>query len=133
MCSTCVKSLPLSGILRPRRPSFCFVNNCIYCLNSKNGENCNCKYVVYFIECRQCSATYVGESMRTMRSRLREHTSSPTSQVFLHLKDEHARAEPGGLRWSILHAGVTRTDVRRRLEFYEICSRKPLLNVQQLA
>jgi hypothetical protein len=125
------KSLTLSSLLRPRRPSFCLVNNCKFCLISKNGEDCHCKFVVYFIECRLCSAAYVGETKRTMRSRLREHLASPTSHVFQHLTGTHARAEPGDLTWSILHAGVTRYDVRRRLEFYEIRSRNPLLNVQQ--
>ena len=98
---------------------------------SKNGEDCNSKFIVYFIECRLCSATYVGETKRTMRSRLREHLALPTSQVFCHLSNQHARAEPGDLSWSILHAGVARCDVRRRLEFYEIRSRNPVLNVQQ--
>ena len=105
-----------------------------YCLNSRNGDfNCSIKFVVYFIECRLCSATYVGETRRTMRSRLHEHLASPTSNVFRHLNQDHSRAEPGDIHWSILHAGVTRYDVRRRLEFYEIHSRKPLLNVQQPA
>ena len=98
---------------------------------SKNGEDCNCKFVVYFIECCLCSATYVGETKRSMRSRLSEHLASPTSQVFSHLTNQHAHAEPGSISWSILHAGVTRCDVRRRLEFYEIRSHSPLLNVQQ--
>ena len=125
------KSRTLSSILRPRRSSFCSVHNCKFCLISKNGDDCNCKFVVYFIECCFCSATYVGETKRTMRSRLREHLTSPTSNVFLHLRNQHATADPSALSWSILHAGVTRCDVRRRLEFSEIRSRDPLLNVQQ--
>ena len=125
------KSRTLSSLLRPRRSHFCSVNNCKYCFISKNGEECNCKFVVYFIECCLCSATYVGETKRSMRSRLSEHLASPTSHVFLHLRNEHARAEPRSISWSILHAGVTRCDVRRRLELHEIRSRNPLLNVQQ--
>ena len=84
--------------------------------------------------CRQCSATYVGETKRTMRSRLREHLASPTSNVFQHLTTCHnSRAEPDDLYWSILHTGVTNCDVRRRLELFEIRSRNPDLNVQQQA
>ena len=98
---------------------------------SENGENCACKYVVYFIQYKFCSAKYIGETGRTMRSRLREHLSSPTSLVFAHLMQQHAHAEPGDLTWSILHAGVNRCDVRRRLENREIRSRNPQINVQQ--
>ena len=128
--SVSFKSYTLSSVLRPRRSSFCFVNNCKFCLIAKNEEDCCSKNVVYFIECCHCSATYVGETKRTMRSRLREHVSSPTSHVFHHLTENHSSADLDDIRWSILHSGVARYDVRRRLEFYEIRSRNPLLNVQ---
>ena len=79
------KSCSLSSLLKPRRPSMCLKSNCKFCFISTNGEDCNCKFLVYLIQCRLCPATYVGETARTIRSRLHEHVSSPTSHVFQEL------------------------------------------------
>ena len=56
--SVTFKSRTLSSIFRPHSPFLCFSRNCKYCSNSRNGDDCNQKFIVYFIECRQCSATY---------------------------------------------------------------------------
>ena len=129
------KSYTLSSLLKPRRPSLCFKSGCKFCLISSSGDNCSRKFVVYLIECRLCPATYIGETARTMRSRLHEHVSSSTSHVFQHLRNAHAEAELEHLTWRILHSGLHSFVLRRKIELTEICSRSPecpLLNVQHV-
>ena len=52
----------------PITPSdFCLSTNCVYCL-----------------ECEECSATYIGSTIRPLHIRIREHFNSTRSSVYAH-------------------------------------------------
>lgn len=123
----CFKSCVLSSILRPLRGRQCFYENCIYCASSFNND-CFCKFCVYFVSCNTCDASYVGETSRTIRSRLREHVTSPTSHVFQHLRSHSAIPKITEIRWNIIHRGLRSTKLRQMIEAQEIRSRRPSLN-----
>ena len=124
------KSATLSSILRPKYFNTCKFVNCKYCLQADRGESCMTKFVVYIVKCVLCSSFYVGESARTVRSRLREHVSVGSSHVFQHLLSHSARPCLESIHWSILHSGLRHTDTRLAVEINEIRSRRPDLNVQ---
>ena len=127
------KSSSLSTILRAPRPRLCRFRNCIYCAASTRNEDCCTKYVVYLIACMHCDSFYIGETSRTIRSRLTEHSRSNASLVYRHLKDRHASQGPHHFRWSLLHVGAKACNLRRSLERREIRSRNPNINAQLMS
>jgi hypothetical protein len=124
------KSYTLSSMLKPSTTN-CVYENCAYCNVSADGNQCLTKFCIYFIECSKCGASYIGETKRTMRSRLREHVTANTSLVFRHLSTQH-RMTPDltAISWKVLHRGLLNTNLRRCLEAKEIKSRQPNINVQ---
>ena len=125
----CFKSRTLSSILCPRRERACIFVNCKYCFSSMHDEDCFTKCCVYFVECVICKASYVGETFRTVRSRLREHVSCETSLVFQHLRIHTANPDLNAIRWTIAHRGLRNQELRRKIEAAEIRSRRPSINV----
>lgn len=121
------KSNTMSSILR-RKERFCC--DCIWCAKKSGSGSCRSKNVVYKIVCALCQSFYIGETSRTMRSRLREHLGVSSSNVFTHLKEHHVNPDIEHITWSILHFGVSSYDVRRRVETNEIHSQRPSLNSQ---
>ena len=122
------KSRLITSILTPRREPLCTYPNCKFCLSAAHNEDCFTKCCIYFISCDTCSASYIGETGRTMRSRLREHTSSQTSLVFRHLLSHGPSPDPSCIQWTILHRNLRNTRLRKSLEEHVIRSQKPLLN-----
>ena len=53
---------------------------------------CNLRYVIYRLHCLQCSSNYIGETKRTIRSRVSEHMRSPNSAFYRHMLDFHKEA-----------------------------------------
>ena len=125
----CFKSRTLSSILCPRRERACTFVNCTYCFSSMRDEDCFTKFCVYFVECVHCKASYVGETSRTVRSRLREHVSCETSLVFQHLRTHTANPDLSAIAWTITHRGLRSMELRRKVEAAEIRSRRPSINV----
>ncbi|MEL7308687.1 MAG: hypothetical protein AAGK05_13000, partial [Pseudomonadota bacterium] len=122
------KSNTMSSILR-KKEQFCC--NCVFCDKNTDKGNCRSKNVVYKIMCALCDSFYIGETSRTMRSRLREHLGVNTSNIYDHLtKAHHVRPDVEHITWSVLHFGVSNYDVRRRVETSEIRSKRPSLNSQ---
>ena len=121
------KSRNISSILNTGQKSIC---KCIYCVNCEGPGSCMSKNVVYRIQCKSCPSFYIGEITRTMKSRLREHCKISSSLVYLHLCQPSAIPDPNNIQWSIVHFGLRNTDVRRAVEFKEICSQRPDINVQ---
>ena len=107
------KSRPITSVLAPRREPLCTYPTCKFCLAAAHNEDCFTKHCIYFISCVACSASYIGETGRTMRSRLREHVSSQTSLVLRHLLSHNPSPDISSIRWEVLH---------------EIRSQKPLIN-----
>ena len=121
------KSRNLCSILRKSDERTC---KCKFCVKNIGKGSCYSKNVVYRIECTICKAFYIGETTRTMRSRLREHLSVPTSNVFEHLLQHHVIPDAQFIGWTVLHSGLPNLDIRRRVETSEIHSQRPTINSQ---
>ena len=76
------KSIPLLSLLKPKQFN-CIYKQCIYCPQSDDGRMCLTKHCAYFIQCNLCSSSYIGETKRTIRSRLREHLYSKKPPSFI--------------------------------------------------
>ena len=122
------KTLP--SLLRPSKSKTCVYQNCNFCKISCKGELCTTKFCVYEIKCNICLSTYVGETCRTMRSRLKEHLNVTTSLVHRHLITHATTPQHDMISWTIIHNGLLNCNVRRAIEETEIHSRKPNINVQ---
>ena len=123
----CFRSRTLSSLLRPPRPNVLCDDNCATCSCAEKPRCCFCKGTVYLITCIVCNEEYVGETGRSMHSRIREHYTRSSSAVFRHLL-QHGDPEPRSIRWRILHRNLPFTSVRRRVELHEIQSRCPSIN-----
>ena len=124
------KSRTLSSILCPRRDRICVNSSCIYCKYSSNANDCLTKFCIYFIRCNICSASYVGETCRTVRSRLREHVTCESSHVYGHLLLHTACPDISLISWTIIHSGLRNVNLRKSVELREIRSCRPTINVQ---
>jgi len=122
------KSNSLSSILKPKHFN-CVYNKCAFC-SSSSGRLCLTKHCVYFIQCNLCSSFYIGETKRTMRTRLSEHVNSNSSLVFQHLAQHGSLPHISLISWKILHRAIMNTDLRRQIECREIRDRQPDINVQ---
>ena len=69
---------------KPRVPQKCDTG-CIACKTSLKPKTCFTKCVVYHITCNLCNKFYIGQTNRTIRSRILEHTKSPSSSVYKHM------------------------------------------------
>jgi hypothetical protein len=123
----CFRSRPLSSLLRPPRGNSLCDDNCNTCSCAEKPGFCFLKNVVYLISCVHCSETYIGETGRTVNSRIREHLSRPSSAVFRHLL-QHGDPDWNSISWKILHKNVRGTSVRKRVELTEIRAHSPSIN-----
>ena len=107
---------------RPRCDAQCWT-----CETAEVRRRCYTKYAVYELTCRQCQAKYVGQTARTVRSRIREHVTSASSAFFRHVMECHQSIPQECLRWRILR--IERDGVARlALESLEIGKRDHLVN-----
>ena len=88
------------------------------------------KNCVYEIICSICRATYIGETQRTMKSRLKEHTSVSSSNVYRHLRETQGQAEITMVTWSVVHRGLVNWKLRQKIEAMTIAQKRPILNAQ---
>ena len=117
----------LSSLLADKRkPTLC-PPSCNTCQASVSPLQCFTKNVVYSIKCRHCSAEYIGETGRTIRTRIAEHCSRSSSAVFQHLTN-HGDVTTAAIEWTIVHRDLSNVTLRRRVESLEIRSRQPYIN-----
>ena len=90
---------PLKRSLRPAKELRPCKDNCISCWTAKEKGKCYKKNVVYEIECCICKKVYIGETGRTIKQRILEHTSQNSSLVKLHM-DEH-KTNNTNFKWII--------------------------------
>ena len=119
----------LASHLKPRKHKACPKENCSFCAAGR-GTDCWTKECVYKIECSHCNAFYIGETKRTIRSRVREHISMDTSLVFQHIKSHSSHPAVSDIAWSIVHRGLGNWALRRRVELSEIENQGPDINIQ---
>jgi hypothetical protein len=92
---------PLSWQFRPKADTQKCPNDCIACLTAEKSDTCFIKYAVYLITCNICDMVYVGQTERTMRSRIAEHTKCIQSHVFMHLQT-HSKNQQKNFHWKVL-------------------------------
>ena len=124
----CFRSRSLSSLLRPSRPNVLCGENCVTCECAEKPGSCFSKGVIYLISCLLCNEEYIGETGRSIHSRIREHCSRSSSAVFRHLLLHGDRPELQSIRWRILHRNLRWTSVRKRVELSEIQSHSPSIN-----
>jgi hypothetical protein len=131
LISVSFTSKTLSSLLRPVNNLVC-KTNCEYCKSNSQDKTCKIKNIVYRIECGLCNDIYIGETSRTMQSRIKEHCKMHSSQVFNHFVTHHPNVTPGPdvITWSVLHAGLRHTQIRRSVEECEIRSKAPGMNLK---
>lgn len=108
-----------------------------YSLNC--GDNCICngrricfvKNTVYVVTCLLCQANYIGETHRTLRSRILEHITMNTSHYNAHVKNIHDK-QPclKELDFKILLSRFGDTLQRKAAETQMIHKLKPTINIQ---
>jgi hypothetical protein len=92
---------PLNWLFRPKKEKIKCPLNCIACRTAEKAGNCFSKYVIYKIRCLVCHAVYVGQTERTVRTRITEHTKAMNSHVFIHMAT-HGANQALSFKWKIL-------------------------------
>ena len=77
------------------------------------------KNVVYNIICSACGTVYIGETGRTIGSRVKEHLTMRKQTVYKHL-ESHNKCKIPQITWSILHANIGNHEERKYVEALEI-------------
>lgn len=109
--------IPLKRKLHPPKERRKCKESCEICKSGNQSGNCFNKGVVYEIKCNLCSKIYIGESARTVQSRIQEHTKHPNSAVFSHFKDNHTtEAIIQNITWRIVHRNLQNWHKRVNLE-----------------
>lgn len=117
---------PLSTQLQRNSPMPCF-GPC-FC---QNRNLCSNKNIVYQVVCTVCNASYIGETHRTYKTRIREHVSCKNSNVYRHFTSHHNRLpEHTLISHRIRGSGYANTLQRKAHETALILAEKPLINVQ---
>lgn len=118
---------PLSVQLRKVSPMPCG-RSCIC-----GGRSlCFTKNIIYEIYCNLCRCMYIGETYRTLRSRICEHLSPHNkSNVYEHFKTSHNMVPSmQDISFKIRHKGFDNSLQRKCKEAEIIRIEKPLINVQ---
>ncbi len=76
---------PLSRRFRPKFQAFECPHNCLACATAEKSNCCFLKDVIYKISCGLCSDVYIGQTARTIRSRILEHIKDDNSHVRQHM------------------------------------------------
>ena len=93
---------PLSLRFRDRRELPKCPEKCWTCAMSIKKDCCFKKFAVYELCCSLCDCRYIGQTNRTMKSRLREHCKTASSAFYQHAFSEHQAPPESILKWRIL-------------------------------
>ena len=112
---------PSSKVFAPSREKRNCPDDCETCKLTLKTNCCFTKHVVYQIMCSNCNITYIGETGRTVGSRIKEHLRMKKQTVFVHLKshsDNPFKECP--ISWKILHSNIKSHSERKIIEALEI-------------
>ena len=121
---------PMKRFLKSPKESNLCDTSCDTCAISKKPNRCLNKFVVYKIICNICNHVYIGETSRTIQSRIREHirVGSP-SAVRIHYEEEHPDSSACNVTWEILYHNIRNWNKRLSLEAICISEcMEPLMN-----
>ena len=85
---------------------------CWTCRTTDEVNKCFVKFAIYEIKCLQCDKLYIRQTVRTIKSRIREHVTVPSSAFFQHVINSHQVMPEDCCKWKIL---ATETDNAARL------------------
>jgi len=115
ICFTSGRSL--KRILHPPKERKECSTACETCSSAKQKGRCFSKWAIYRISCSICDKIYIGETTRTVQSRLHEHFKRESSTVFNHFKESHPQhIVQHNIKWEVLHHNVRSWHKRTYLE-----------------
>ena len=119
-----ITAAPLRTQLRKSNPE-AIKHACI------SEDSCIClkKNIVYEITCKICQEKYIGETHRTLLTRIKEHHKSSSSQYYDHFIKKHHMA-PEMTSFKISQGGFSNTLQRKAAETKLIKVVKPSINIQ---
>ena len=105
-------------------------DGCDICKIGKTSNQCHIKGVIYRIKCNICNKSYIGETGRSISTRVKEHLFKKSySAVQTHFQEEHHTTDCyNNVQWEILHAGLKYTNRRMTLESIYISKEPSLMN-----
>ena len=95
---------PLSKAFRPKFQPHACPSGCLACATSEKPHSCFRKCVVYKVSCSKCSAIYIGQTERTIRSHILEHIKREDSCVRQHMLSHGDLAHVKCFTWCIIGA-----------------------------
>lgn len=112
---------PSSIVFAPPREKLNCSDKCETCKSAIKPNRCLTKNVVYEIMCSHCGMAYIGETSRTIGSRIKEHLKMDKQTVHQHLKThKDISLDNSAITWKILHANIRYLNERRCIEAFEI-------------
>jgi len=96
-----VSQKPLARLFREKRETVRCPRDCHSCRTARHSGKCFTKFCVYEIKCNICNAVYIGETSRTIRSRVLEHGTAETSHVHMHMV-QHGNQHKYSFTWRII-------------------------------
>ena len=122
-----VNQRPLWRYLKPKNSIKCS-SRCV----CADRNLCFRKNIVYKIKCNHCPQFYVGETHRTLFSRVNEHLKLSNSNVFCHLRFNHFISVPcsSDISALVIRSGFVDATHRRKFEEENIIKFQPEINKQ---
>ena len=106
-----------SKVFAPSRAKLNCPDDCETCKLTLETNCCFTKHVVYQIMYLNCNITYIGETGRTVGSRIKEHLRMKKQTVFVHLKSHSDNPfEECPIIWKILHSNIKSHSERKILK-----------------
>ena len=94
---------PLLSIFRPPKEEQKCPKACETCTSTKKVNKCLSKNCMYIIECTHCHLVYIGETSRTVGSRIKEHVRMEKQTIYQHLVKHTNTPMLKDISWGILH------------------------------
>lgn len=96
-------------------------SECETCKLTNIENRCLTKNSVYHMECSHCHAIYIGETGRTIGSRIKEHLRMKSQTVYTHLKSHDVNPQVGShITWKLIHHNIRYLSERKIFEALEI-------------
>lgn len=114
-------------IFTPPKEKQCCPNDCDTCTSTRTTNRCLAKNSVYKIQCSHCISIYIGETSRTIGSRIKEHIRMKKQTVYVHLTTHNNKPSLNDISWEILHKNINEIRTRKIIEALEIRKHKNII------
>ena len=116
-----------SGKFTSPKERQCCTDPCNTCGSSTRTNRCLTKNCVYKIKCSHCDTVYIGETSRTIGSRIKEHIRMVKQTAYWHLIN-HNKPSMQDISWEILHWNIHDIRTRKIIEALEMCKHENVMN-----